>query len=310
MARTAHKVNESRTFGIEIEAFHCDKYTLCAALNTAGIACFVESYNHETRYGHWKLVPDGSIMGEQSFELVSPPLRGAAGLAQVQTVCRVLADCGAHVNKSCGLHVHHDANDLTIGQWKNLCKYYTKYEATLDSLLPVSRRANNNSFCASLLGYDGIISETFAKIDRATDLHSLANLLCGQSRYYKLNLMAFWRHGTVEVRHHSGTIEYEKIAAWVSLTQGLLEAARHHRTEEVSTLTAHVRASRAAGMSYRALDHYYHLEGNGNGMASYRLCHARTDMAHTATLMSLLRITNMTTATKRFYSTRQQALAA
>jgi Putative amidoligase enzyme len=37
--------------------------------------------------------------------------------------------------------------------------------------------------------------------------------------------MAFWRHGTVEFRHHSGTVEADKIINWVSLTQHLLENA-------------------------------------------------------------------------------------
>jgi hypothetical protein len=221
MARTAHKVNENRTFGIEIEAYNVGMRTLCDALNAAGIACGVEGYNHVTR-STWKIVPDGSLMGSQSFELVSPPLKGQAGLAQVKTVCRVLGECGAKVNKSCGLHVHHDANDLTLKDWKNFVKYYVKYEKTLDSLMPVSRRDNNNTFCASLLRNE-TIAERFAAIDQATDLHGLTSIVCGQSRYYKLNLMAYWRHGTVEVRHHSGTTEYEKIAAWVSLTQGLLE---------------------------------------------------------------------------------------
>ena len=224
MAKQAtHKVNDTRTFGIEIEAFNCAMGTVCDALNAAGIACVVEGYNHTTR-SHWKLVHDGSIMGQQSFELVSPPLRGAAGLAQIKTVCDVLAALNVHVNKSCGLHVHHDAQDLTLDAWKNLCKYYLKYEAALDSILPESRRGNNNTFCRSLLNYS-TVAERFAQIDEARSLEGLARIVCGDDRYYKLNMMAFWRHGTVEVRHHSGTIEYEKIAAWVSLTQGLVDKA-------------------------------------------------------------------------------------
>lgn len=241
MKRSSHKVNETRTFGIEIEAYNCDMWTLCEALNAAGVACFVEMYNHETRPHHWKIVPDGSIMGSQSFELVSPPLKGQAGLDAIQTVCNVLAQQGAKVNKSCGLHVHHAANDLTLSNWKNLCKYYMKYEETLDSLLPWSRRANNNgttpdgryehqNYCQSLRLNYPTLAEGFAAIDQATDLRSLASILCYQDRYYKLNLMAFWRHGTVEVRHHSGTVEYEKIAAWVSLTQALMTRAIEKNT--------------------------------------------------------------------------------
>lgn len=224
MARSTHKVNESRTFGIEIEAYGVPMTQLAQALTAAGVPCAVQGYNHTT-CATWKLVPDGSIQGAESFELVSPPLRGQAGLAQLAIVCRVLGEQGAQVNKSCGLHVHHDANDLTLVQWKNFVKYYVKYEQALDSLMPASRRAGANSYCKSIRGAFASVRAAFTAIDRATTLQELARLVFRYDRYYKVNMMAFWRHGTVEVRHHSGTVEYEKIAAWVSLTQGLLYKA-------------------------------------------------------------------------------------
>lgn len=220
-ARTTYKLDATRTFGIEIEAYGVNPMTVCQSLNAAGIACQVEGYNHATSTG-WKIVSDSSIVGSNSFELVSPPLAGADGIAQVTTVCQVLQTLGVQVNRSCGLHVHHDANDLSLNAWKNLSKLYLKYEATLDSLLPRSRRMGSNNYCKALRSRFASITDGFAAIDQAGDLRRLASLLEGMDRYHTLNLTAFWRHGTVEVRHHSGTIEAEKILHWVSLTQCLV----------------------------------------------------------------------------------------
>ena len=229
MARTTYKLSETRTFGIEIEAYGVERSVLCDALRTAGIACQDHGYSHATT-DHWKIVSDSSIQGENTFELVSPPLKGADGIRQVETVCAVLHTLGVKVNKSCGLHVHHDANDLSLDHWKNLVKYYIKYEATLDTLVPSDRRQGGNSYCKALRANFASIKDAFKAIDRATTLRELSEIVCGNNRYYTLNMTAFWRHGTVEVRHHSGTVEADKILHWVSLTQCLVTRAMESAT--------------------------------------------------------------------------------
>jgi hypothetical protein len=45
------------------------------------------------------------------------------------------------------------------------------------------------------------------------------------SRYLKLNLAAYRRHGTVEFRQHAGTTNATKIWHWVVLTQAMVEKA-------------------------------------------------------------------------------------
>ena len=79
----------NRRFGIEIEAYNCEKEVLARELREAGIAVAVEGYNHNTR-DHWKLVTDRSLRGNDTFELVSPILEGEAGLQELQKVCWVL----------------------------------------------------------------------------------------------------------------------------------------------------------------------------------------------------------------------------
>ncbi|MBL7997464.1 MAG: amidoligase family protein [Candidatus Kapabacteria bacterium] len=207
-------------FGVEIEAHGVNKEKLIRALNTAGIECVGESYNHETR-NHWKVVSDNSLSGDNPFELVSPPLVGQEGLNQLQIVCRVLNDMGAMVNKSCGLHIHFDANGFDLNTWKNLYLNYAELEESLDSILPASRRANTNNYCKSIKtrGYRTAISG-------ANSLREIEDAITSRSRYYKLNTQSFWRQRTVEFRQHSGTVEYEKISNWILLLAQLIEFSK------------------------------------------------------------------------------------
>ena len=45
------------------------------------------------------------------------------------------------------------------------------------------------------------------------------------TRYKKLNWQAYTKHGTVECRHHSASIDFVKISNWICLIQGLIERA-------------------------------------------------------------------------------------
>lgn len=51
-------------------------------------------------------------------------------------------------------------------------------------------------------------------------------------RYHKVNLSSFWRHHTVEFRHHSGTTDFAKISNWVRLLSRLIEFSRHSEVIE------------------------------------------------------------------------------
>src|SRR5262249_37380204 len=141
------KFDRNRKFGIEIEAYGCEPNILAHALNAAGISAAVESYNHATRR-HWKITTDGSIRpGREGhpFELVSPVLKGEAGLEGIKKVCAVLKAQNVKVNKSTGLHVHHDAADLGVEDVKGVVTMWWKFEDVLLYFLPPSRR--NNMYC-------------------------------------------------------------------------------------------------------------------------------------------------------------------
>lgn len=231
-----------RKFGIELECYGVRAAAVAEALNTAGIGCNVESYNHARRRA-WKIVSDVSIHGPNPFELVSPPLKGLAGLEEIRRVCAILKDLGAMVNKSCGFHVHHDAADLEAEHLRNVLTVWWKYEEVTAFFVPPSRRANHfcapvtpKTGCPSGYGFDPRGSsdevEAFRQfVSRARDKEDFAGhggdgSRVQPTRYGAVNFCAIARHGTVEFRSHSGTTDADKIIAWLSLTQWILTMAK------------------------------------------------------------------------------------
>lgn len=214
-------------FGVEIECYLPEGATTHSVARAVehrlGKPVQAETYNHHLR-DHWKVVTDGSL-GDLSrgIELVSPILRGEAGLAEADRVCSALADFGCTVNKKCGLHVHVGVGHPGIKFFKNLVKLYALYEPVIDSMLPASRRASNTTFCKS------ITPTKLTAIDAAPDFAYLRNSvnpgLGNGARYYKLNLSAFTRHRTVEFRHHSGTLDGNKVRKWTLLCLRMVAAA-------------------------------------------------------------------------------------
>lgn len=207
-----------RKFGVEFEAYNVSKEVLTNALQQAGIECRIESYNHTTK-SHWKIVHDASISGMNAFELVSPILTGTSGLEELKTVCRVLEQCRAKVNKSCGTHVHFDASDFSLEVWKRIYINYSRLESTIDGFMPCSRR--DNRFCKSLRK----ITNFESKIKNSPSLRGIS-VLFNSSRYFKINPMSYSRHNTCEFRQHSGTVEFEKIGNWIQFLNNLVEYSK------------------------------------------------------------------------------------
>ena len=228
-----------RTFGIEMEMVGVSQSQVVSALTAAGIRCNLSHYGSATAT-YWKAQTDGSVrpthanQGSNSCELVSPILRGEEGIAEIKKVCAALATIGAKVNRTCGLHVHFGIRDLTHDQIKRVCKMWVRDESVIDTVMPESRRGNNNRYCRSNV-YDSV-DAMFEKISNARSFDQLQSALCPPTdysphsgRYHKVNLLAFAEHGTIEFRQHSGTVEANKICFWVEFLDSLIAEAVSQR---------------------------------------------------------------------------------
>ncbi|MBW4596970.1 MAG: amidoligase family protein [Brasilonema angustatum HA4187-MV1] len=200
-----------RRYGVEIE-FVSDLGLdeIADKLRQAGINAVAEGYNHSLR-GYWKVITDSSC----GYELVSPPLLGEEGIAEIITACNVLDQVGK-VNKKCGVHVHIDAAGLTLNQIKSVIINYAENEAVFDLIMPGSRRGDNNYYCQSIARINQ------PKLRRCTSVQEILEEVFNNSRYYKVNIASYLRHGTIEFRQHSGSVDGQKISNWVRLIQSFV----------------------------------------------------------------------------------------
>lgn len=222
----------TRKFGIEIEAFFTSrgqKGKLKEELERQGVACNIEGYNHNTSNA-WKIITDSSLRNTQNhsvfeaFEIVSPPIIGQNGLDQLKIVCDTLTRLKAKINCSTGLHIHFEAINFELQTWKNLYHNYAKYESAIDLCMPRSRRLDSNQYCGSINN-----SNTLRKVEQSTSVDSLVRGL--ENRYKKINAQSFLRHKTVEFRHHSGTVEFEKIKNWIYFLHHLVDFSSRTKTQ-------------------------------------------------------------------------------
>ena len=203
--------------GIEIEFFApISKYELATNLRNQGIAIQAMEYTHAVS-DEWKVVDDGSVYGmdnHHGMELVSPILRSDsdADMATLRRICRAIQKLGGRVNKACGLHIHVDATDLTAAQVLQVWTRYQTMEGEIDTLMTSNRRANLGSYCQSLRNLM-VHGQTKEALARSAD------------RYFKVNLQSLNRHGTIEFRQHSGTINADTIINWASFCVGFVEAS-------------------------------------------------------------------------------------
>jgi hypothetical protein len=184
-----------------------------------------EAHN-DNQYEHWKLMSDSSISCHihrpdcHAFELVSPILRGPAGLVECQTVLAGIARVGSiKVNKSMGFHVHVDVTNVSRKGLICICQNFLKYEETMDAFMPPSRR--NNTFCKSNKnavagGTNKQRHEALAQCRTVKELCDTMNPSPGE-RYYKLNLqnLKTGRQNTIEFRQHSSSVSPEKVLNWI-----------------------------------------------------------------------------------------------
>lgn len=235
------------TFGVEIEFLappNLEQDQVVSALASYSQLPVISALRGQPRPSQWKVVHDGSVSGpgRTGWEVVSPVLVNTS-MDQIDKMCSALSRLGAVVNRSCGLHVHIGARDMPLDAIKRLAILYAESELFIDALLPPSRRASNNVYCKSV--------KANLKLQKVLDAEDVSRVAMGvrqadrntADRHMKLNLTSYWKHGTVEFRHHSGTIDPEKIKNWVKFCQHLVSTALR---EAVSIPQPAVAAARPA----------------------------------------------------------------
>jgi hypothetical protein len=156
-----------------------------------------------------EIVDDGSVYGENPFELRTAPAKGMKFIEQIGEICNVLKKGKAEANDTCGLHVHVDARDFTPDDLIKVAAIWPKLENKFWNLTTADRK--DGEWCPS---WDYSLDKSLSLIEMYDDIKE--NLLEYGDRS-SLNLQALEAHGTIENRMHHGTTSFSKIVRWAKL---------------------------------------------------------------------------------------------
>lgn len=215
-------MKSQRKFGVEIE--FCTGENICdwATWLTQTTGIQVSVYGSFYDYDNWKLVRDGSVDG---WELVSPILRGDNGMAQVKAMVKALKKHGATMDYSCGLHVHVNASDFSFVNIIDAMKRYDQNEQLIDKAVAENRRGWSNYYAEPMADY---VTEVTGQAKSKKQLRELLGEEGYGSieRYAKLNICSYMKHGTLEFRHHEGTLDVRKITSWINFCVRFMDDVR------------------------------------------------------------------------------------
>ena len=226
-----NRMVSKRRFGVEIETHSCADYS-----ELGGNVPF-------------EIKEDCSVRGK---EFASVILAGDKGLEAIEDLCNFGADHDWTVNDNCGLHIH---LDMSKEKTEALKATTIAYLMTRDFWLSyVTEDRHHNSYCG----------ENNFDISRVRSITKFNIFSRKQSRYEWLNVAAYSKHKTFEVRVHQGSINTDQICNWIRIHALFVDWAASKTCDEViAALECVDRNALLGGICHAAgcddLVAYYHL---------------------------------------------------
>lgn len=240
-----------RKFGIEIEtASPITSSELCRLINAAGVSCVDHSHTHMGNSStQWMLKRDGSLQGlpsgHRGIEVVSPPLDfdDEEQRRSVNIVADVMRDAGCKPVDQTGIHVHiegvnRDGSMLTARQIAAVACFFYKFEDAIYRIASSgweSIRAGATTYAKPI---PEAVAKALGKVRTGADLRQVwdgYNPRNGQrlagvyslDRYFAVNLHSYWLRNTIEFRCFNGSVNGDRMQAYIALCMAIVEDARH-----------------------------------------------------------------------------------
>jgi len=207
---------------------------------------------------------DGTL--QNGVEVQTNPTIGKLAEETINQCCRALKDAKYTVSSRCGLHVHVGAFDIreTPSLQLRLARAVYALEPIFYAILPDSRQRNN--YCRRLSDYYKFKNfsldsdpEAFSKAwyndEQISSRNQRKGLHGDETRYMGFNLHSVFYRGTVEFRHHSGTLNPKKIIYWTKLICHIIDwVADSYNDDAVVAIHKKKSMTRKINLMFEAFD--------------------------------------------------------
>jgi hypothetical protein len=191
------------------------------ASGVLGIEIEVEGRKLPRRITGWNTDYDGSLVGESYEYVLEKPMSLADAMGAVDNVCKAYDDAGSTVKDSvrCGVHVHVNAQRLSIPQLYNFMTLYSMFEGVLLAYCGPYR--DGNLFCLPLNKSPLLLNA----LRYAAQNKEFGMLCSDEYRYCAMNVKALGQYGSLEFRALRGGSDLTRVKSWASLLLHLSEVA-------------------------------------------------------------------------------------
>jgi hypothetical protein len=175
----------------------------------------------DNNFKDWVVGNDGS-----EWEIKTGILNGPQGFKKVKQFLElVVGKYDAYVQlRADGLHVHHDAPEF-IDNKEPAVRLVENWVENQDNILKMVDPCRVNRYACPKWGRDDLI-----RLQQSPGTSGFGRK--------NLNISALTRHGTIELRCHEGTLEYEEVLSWVRFGQSFIGKAVEETDSYVSAATA------------------------------------------------------------------------
>lgn len=197
---------------------------------------------------------DGSIRG-LGTEWITTPTNNNNTYEVVKELCSYLNTNGFVANDSCGFHLHIGSNKEFTKD--NLYKIYLTYNIFKNALLKtVHPSRENNTYCKTNLFS---LSTTKMLLNEWCPENDVKYSVLARefTRYSFVNFASLAKYGTIEIRVHEGTTDFNSVINWVRINTQLVRFAISKSFEELLNYTGSSKEFKSDILIFEDLINYY-----------------------------------------------------
>lgn len=186
-------------------------------------------------------------MDGTEVEIHSPILQGTEGFKELHAVLNLLNEYEFFVTEDDGMHIHHDAPEFKndIKAVLRLAKSWKVNQRVIDNL--VSEMRTGDYECCPELDDDDI-----SILESSKTVPEYVTKKFGERG--SLNVCSLTRHGSIEIRQHEGTLDYDVAKAWIKFGQRFIDECLRRKypigqASSVEELFEMIRNSKSSSMT-------------------------------------------------------------